>query len=236
MAELSPPRLLDAQQMELVERFAASVAHALGNPLTILMLAAERFTRCPDCASRSAGEGAWFLDETGRIAQIHRFLLEAADPGPEVVRPIDVNAAARQAVALMQDGLRLHGVEPVLTLAPDAIHTQGDPLLLTRALLDLGGTLSAGATRLEIRTRRQQRLVEILVALHTGNGTGAKRWDEVLTVWRDDGSPGTLWRAWQFAYRQRGHLELRFTSKFEALVILRWPERSHDEVDERTDS
>jgi hypothetical protein len=213
------PRVLGTDQFALLEEFAGAMARAIGTPLTVLMLAAEQAASAPAAPDASGPEGTVLLTQMYRLAQIQRSLLEAGqDPGPGV--EIDVNQSLRRAVEL---AMEQRSVRHVLALDPRPIRTNGDPMLLQRAFLDLVDGAAPGLSHLEVRTRQDDGGVEIRIVMAPARVGLVPEWEERFTLWREDGSPGRLWRAWQFACRRRGYLELGGGDQPALMVTMRWP-------------
>jgi hypothetical protein len=233
MGERLVPRILGKDEMQLLEGFAAALAHALGTPLTVLMLAAERLTQSLTDASAQERDAALLMAEVYRLAQVQRFLLEACDSEGAVHRRIDVNESVRQAVALLAGPMGDRGVRPYLRLDPAPICTTGDPLLLQRAFLDLVGAVGRDLTHVEVRTCRKDSSVEISIALYPFVLHGDEEWRARFGLWRTDGSPGALWRAWQFACRRRGQVEIGTAKNAGMRVTIRWPEEEANQASDR---
>jgi hypothetical protein len=240
MGERLVPRILGKDEMALLQGFAGAMARALGTPLTILMLTAERWSWSvagPRGASDVAvpgGDGALLAGELLQLARLQRFLLEACDTESVVQHQIEVNESVLRALGLMAGVLEDRGLEPRVVLHPGPIRTTGDPLLLQRAFLDLVAPLTPGLARLEVQTRRAGSVVEILIRMLPAATLEVEEWADRFTLWREDGTAGPLWRACQFACRRHGQLELSAVDPSGVLVTLRWPEDTasmpHDPV------
>jgi signal transduction histidine kinase len=223
------PRLLDGEQMILLEDFAACLARALGTPLAVLALAAESLARRPSVPEAVRRDAATILVQTHRIAEVMRFLLDAADTEHVIQQQIDVNELMTEAVHLVRSSLHQRGVEPALILDTRPVRIIGDALLLKQAVLDLVEDRQAPSTqlshggRVEVRSRHRNGFVEIAVTTLHSAASAACRPEDRLTLWREDGSPGRLWRAWQFTCRQRGQLEVRAAGDAAVRVLMRLP-------------
>lgn len=149
--------LVQAEKMAGIGRLAAGVAHEIGNPLGVL-LGYVSVLRRRAAVDAELGEG--MERELRRIDRIVRSLLDYSRPGtPAAERErIDVNAAVRRAVEVLEGQGRLAEVETVLELADDLPAVRGDAHRLEQVfvnLVDNAARAMRGRGRITLVTRRE---------------------------------------------------------------------------------
>lgn len=133
-------RLIDTQghvvrseKLATVGRFAAGVAHEVGNPLTALGNYLELLRRRG--ADAAMVEGA--DKEIERISRIVRGLLDYAKPADDPLSPVDVVAVARGAIALLTHQGALRRVDVEAHLDAQVPHVQGRAHALEQVVVNL---------------------------------------------------------------------------------------------------
>ena len=135
--ERSQNQLIQAEKMAAVGRLTASIAHEINNPLQAVQNSLH--------LARHPG-----MDETGRqrylkIAQeevehlVHvvRRMLDFYRPASSTLKPIDPNAAIRNALTLADKRLKQAHIEVIHRLDPDLPHVHGSKNQLTQVFLNI---------------------------------------------------------------------------------------------------
>ncbi len=140
--------LLRAQRAAAWQEVAQRIAHEIKNPLTPIVLSAQRLKRYLDRFGRSSGPPARIELESlvaecaGLIERevhtleslVDRFSQFARFPAARLA-PSDLNAIVSSALALFQG--RLEGITLQTNLAPNLAVVKADPELLRRVLVNL---------------------------------------------------------------------------------------------------
>ncbi|MEW6266816.1 MAG: ATP-binding protein [Thermodesulfobacteriota bacterium] len=164
--------LVRSEKMASVGRLAAGLAHELGNPLGSLI----GFVHLLKRDDLVPGERIDFLNrmesELKRMDEIIRSLLDFARQKPAVPGLVDMNQAAREALALSAVQKGFEGLEVKTDLNGDLPLVKGDLSRLTQVVLNLiinAGQAMSGQGRLTVSTGRRGREVYLAVA-DTGPG------------------------------------------------------------------
>jgi two-component system nitrogen regulation sensor histidine kinase NtrY len=158
--------LLRAQRAAAWQEVAQRIAHEIKNPLTPIVLSAQRLKRYLDRFGRSSGPPARLELESlvaecaGLIEREVHTLESLVDEFSQFARfpaarlaPSDLNAIVSSALALFQG--RLEGITLQTNLAPDLAVVKADPELLRRVLVNL---IDNAAEAMEGSTLRQLRV------------------------------------------------------------------------------
>lgn len=155
-------RLAEAERLAAVGQLAAGVAHEVRNPLNAMRLTMEQLG---DKTAPAAGteERTRFdryvglvTSELSRLERLVSTFLDLSKQGEAVRERVDVAAALREGLALLDAEARAKGVELAVDVA-DGLFVTGDPSrlpavwtnLVTNALAAVaeGGTIRVGARR-----------------------------------------------------------------------------------------
>ncbi len=162
-------QLLDAQgqlvrteKLATVGRFAAGLAHEVGNPLSAIGTYLEVLRKGgadPEVVSAASHEAA-------RIDRIVRGLLEYARPGEERVGAVDLAQLVRGVYELLQRQGVLRGATVTVACEPSVPLVQGNPHALEQVVVNLllnavdaaqGGSIVVGAAPWRYRAPDQPR-------------------------------------------------------------------------------
>jgi C4-dicarboxylate-specific signal transduction histidine kinase len=133
--------LIHLARVGLLGEMSAALAHELNQPLAAILANARAGRRGLEAPAGGRAALDEILDDIVeasqraiRIIQHMRTLFLRRDSQRQ---PLDLNAVARDAVALARSSLAEHGVRLALALDPRAVPLRGDPVQLQQVLLNL---------------------------------------------------------------------------------------------------
>jgi two-component system NtrC family sensor kinase len=180
-----------AERLASVGRLAAGVAHEVGNPMGALAAFIDLSRRDPGLAPATIEHLERAAAQIERVRRILRQLLAFSRPGTPTARaPVDLLAAAEEAVALVQAQRRYAPVRFEVARDREVPRAFGDPGAATQILLNLllnaaDAVLPAGGGRVVVRVR------PAALARRGGDAGGEeparRRPDAVACVVADDG-------------------------------------------------
>lgn len=219
-------RLVEGERLGAVGEMAATVAHAIRNPLSSIRTSVEVAV---DNEGRGFGEQAEdIVAEVDKVEEWLRQLLAFSRPGHVAREPIDPNAIARKALANAARETARRGVHVVFQLAEPPPPATGDAAIVEHVLVSLvANAVDAmkGPGRLDVETRGDAQGAEILVG-DSGPGLGEeelKRLFEPFFTTKTRGTGLGLALASRIVERMGGRLTLENRPQGGALARLRLP-------------
>lgn len=150
-------RLVDADRRAMLGELAASIAHDLRNPLTIVKGTAESLCRRPRSTAEVAEHTAVIRRNIEKADATLNTLIDLGRPRSEAATDLDANAVLREVVELLHVEARRRHVALHLLPGVGDVTVRTDRALLVQALLNLalnavqatspGGTVALRARR-----------------------------------------------------------------------------------------
>jgi len=175
--ERTQQQLVQSAKLAAIGELAASIAHELNNPLTVILGHAQMLRMQAEEDSNQARKLEKVESEALRAAKITRGLLDFSRRREPKHEPVSVNALVPRALDLINSKLRGRGivVETVLEERAPMIH--GDADQLTQVLLNLAGNAidaMGESGHLTVTTSRTEDGLELAVR-DTGAGMDAEQ-------------------------------------------------------------
>ncbi|MEO7521734.1 MAG: PAS domain S-box protein, partial [Gemmatimonas sp.] len=129
----------DAQYARLssLQALLGGVANEIRNPLNALLSIAELEASSPTLGGHDRRVLEQIRDEARRAARVVSDVLASALDRPSERTIVDMNRVVRSAMELQGYGLRNHGIQVVLALAPSSLNTHADGRQLQQAIVNL---------------------------------------------------------------------------------------------------
>ena len=182
--------LVRAEKLAGIGRFAAGIAHEVGNPLGAIHGYVHMIRRAA-ADNQVVLESASALEaESARIDRIIRSLLEYARPRRMTPSPVDVNDTIRSVVTLLTDQGVLRNIDVRLSLDAEDMATIGERHELEQVFVNLfvnAADAVNGSGPVAVRTRR------VTVA---DLAAGAERRVSDPLSYRADRDPSPRFRGW----------------------------------------
>jgi two-component system NtrC family sensor kinase len=181
-------QLVRTEKLSALGKLSASVAHEINNPLAGILTFAKLVSRtlgegAPDDAKRATLQRnlALIERETQRCSTIVRNLLDFARERPMQQRPIDPRAPLDEALSLLDDQLRTHGIalERDLGAVPEVVADFGQ---LRQAFVNIAFNACeamGSSGRLKVTTHDAGEAVEVVIA-DTGPGIPPERLGKIF--------------------------------------------------------
>ena len=181
-------QLLRSEKLTALGKLSASVAHEINNPLAGILTFAKLVSRTlaegpPDDARRAALQRnlALIERETQRCSSIVRNLLDFSRERPMQPRPLDPRAPLDEALSLLEDQLKTHGIELERDLepVPEVVADFGQ---LRQAFVNIAFNACeamGSSGRLMVATRPAGNAVEVVIA-DTGPGIPPERLPKIF--------------------------------------------------------
>ena len=130
-------RAQQSEQVGVVERLSAYMAHELRNPLFAIGGFTNSLLKSPNLSEREREKVTIILEETARLDAILKELLGFARPGADVPTEVDLAKLVREAAAMMETGFLPKGVSVSLALGQDVPRVVAHEDTLRRAVIHL---------------------------------------------------------------------------------------------------
>ncbi|MGH9393337.1 MAG: two-component system sensor histidine kinase NtrB, partial [Terriglobales bacterium] len=150
-------RLIQADRLRSVGLLAAGVAHEVNTPLAVISSHAQMLAKQTPSADPKAAVLDTIIRQTFRASEIVANLLNFSRTGAASFARVEINAVARDTLALVEHPLRSAGIHVIAALHPAAVEVHGDAGKLQQVLLNLilnardamprGGTLRISTGR-----------------------------------------------------------------------------------------
>jgi len=118
-------------------RVIASIAHEIRNPLFAIGGFANSLLRLPTLDETARGKVQVILEESRRLDNILRSILNFARPTTSKAGKADLNGVVRQTLELMAFGFDTRRITSELALAADLPRVRGDAELIKQCLINL---------------------------------------------------------------------------------------------------
>jgi two-component system NtrC family sensor kinase len=131
--------IIQSKKLASLGVLTAGVAHELRNPLNNISMVAQNFVEMYDSLDREQRIGLMkkVEEETKRIEEIVKNLLDFAKPKVANLEEADINRTVRKAVALMQNTLNISNIELNLSLEQSVPHVFIDSPQIQQVLVNL---------------------------------------------------------------------------------------------------
>lgn len=216
-ARLQEERLQKAESLAVIGQLAASIAHEIRNPLTVVMGAAnllpERLSdpQFLNTFSRIA------IDELGRVNRVVESLLDFARFSNPSMAPVDIESAVRRAVDVISAYASLNHVTVQTSYRPGLPPVLGDADHLVQVFLNL--MLNAvqampGGGVMRVSTHLDRSYVKVSVE-DTGCGIPPQNFDDIFDVFfttKKDGTGLGLPLAQRIVNEHKGYIEFESES------------------------
>jgi len=126
-----------SEQLASVGRLAAGVAHEINNPLTAVLTFACMLRDKENLDDQDREDLGVIIQETTRVAQIVRGLLDFARERPFQKLPLDINEAVRQVIRLLGNQQAFRQITIVEDLGRDLPRVEGDANQIQQVMLNL---------------------------------------------------------------------------------------------------
>jgi two-component system, NtrC family, sensor kinase len=162
----SRDQLLLSERLSSVGRVASSVAHEVNNPLTsILTTSSMLVDDLPDGDPRKRQMKTMF-EETLRVRDILRRMLDLARPTPARKEPTDLNLLMVRSLQLMRNYLAVLNTKAELDLEPGLPRIEASPGQMQQVILNLllnaaDAMPQGGKVRLQTRSLPGEREIEV---------------------------------------------------------------------------
>ncbi len=141
LARKQEEQLVHSGRLAELGEMAASIAHEINQPLTVMKVLAKNATYMMDNNVGGAAEIKGNLDRineqvdrASRIINQIRRLTRKSEP---LFTPLDLNATVKESVEFLNPQFKLHGIKVSLDLAPGLPLIQGDRIRLEQVFLNI---------------------------------------------------------------------------------------------------
>jgi two-component system NtrC family sensor kinase len=170
------------EKLASLGRLAAGVAHEINNPLTGVLTFAHLLRQKPNMDDQDRQDLDLIINETTRVAEIVRGLLDFARERPAAKRPLDLNEIIRRTIRLLSGQKGFQQIIVVEDLDEGLPKVEGDENQLQQLLLNLSlnacEAMPQGGT-LMVQTSARNGAVAVKVS-DTGCGIKKEHLDRIF--------------------------------------------------------
>ncbi|HET6337047.1 MAG TPA: ATP-binding protein [Polyangiales bacterium] len=131
-------QLRHSDRIATLGRLASSVAHELGNPLSVIELRAQLITSGDaDSLHKARVNAAVIVEQAHRMTGILDQILSFARMQPAKITRLDLGNLLRKAIALSEHTSKKHKTQIALEVPPTAIELDGDSNKLLQVVINL---------------------------------------------------------------------------------------------------
>lgn len=130
-------RLQQSEKLAAIGELATYIAHEIRNPLFAIGGFANSLLRLPTLDETARGKVQVILEESRRLDNILRSILNFARPTTSKAGKADLNGVVRQTLELMAFGFDTRRITSELALAADLPRVRGDAELIKQCLINL---------------------------------------------------------------------------------------------------
>ncbi len=175
-------QLYQSDKLASIGRLAAGVAHEINNPLTGVLVHSSFLHKRAPADSEEQKDLETIVHETKRCREIVKGLLDFARQAPMRKATVEINAVVERALRIVDNQLKVKGVEATLALRDDLPATYADANQIAQVLINLlvnaADAIGPGGGEIYVATEFKQgeqgSAIEIKVA---DNGCGIAEQD-----------------------------------------------------------
>lgn len=145
-------RLQQSEKLAAIGELSTYIAHEIRNPLFAISGFANSLLRLKDLSEAGRNKVQVILEESKRLDNILKSIVNFSRPTQAATREVDVNAIAQSVMELMRIACEQQDINVVLHLSPQAAKAKADPELVKQCLINIvknameamprGGTLT----------------------------------------------------------------------------------------------
>ncbi len=130
-------RLQQAEKLAAIGELSTYIAHEIRNPLFAIGGFANALLRAPDLAAGAREKVRIILEESKRLDNILKSIINFARPTTAASSEVDVNTVILETMQLLGIGCKERGVAMDIQLSEDAARVRGDAELLKQCLINI---------------------------------------------------------------------------------------------------
>lgn len=129
-------KLMHTGKMTALGELAASIAHEVAQPLTVIRGLSQKMLRSVADSSEDHARAALIFDASARMEEIIRHLKAFSRAEPPLFEPVDLNRSVADSFLMLGELLRLNSIESELDLGPVPI-VSGSACRLEQVIINL---------------------------------------------------------------------------------------------------